>query len=73
MLGAFFMATDWVTSPMTNTGQILFGVLIGVAIVMIRTYAAPTGAVAYSILLGNAFVPLLDKLFVPKKFGAVAA
>lgn len=72
-LGAFFMATDWVTSPMTMWGQIAFGIIIGVSIVMIRTYGGPSGAVAYSILIGNAFVPLLDRLLVPKRFGAVAA
>ncbi len=72
-LGAFFMATDWVTSPMTTWGQIAFGIIIGVSIVMIRTYGGPSGAVAYSILIGNAFVPLLDKLLIPKRFGAVAA
>jgi len=72
-LGAFFMATDWVTSPMTFWGQIAFGLIIGVSIVMIRTYGGPSGAVAYSILIGNAFVPLLDRIIVPKKFGAVAA
>ncbi len=73
MLGAFFMATDWVTSPMTLFGQIVFGVIIGVCIVLIRTYGAPSGAVAFSILIGNAFVPLLDKVFKPQRFGAVAA
>jgi Na+-translocating ferredoxin:NAD+ oxidoreductase subunit D len=73
MLGAFFMATDWVTSPMTAYGQIVFGLLIGICIVLIRTYGGPTGAVAFSILIGNAFVPVLDKLFKPARFGAVAA
>ncbi len=73
MLGAFFMATDWVTSPMTAYGQIVFGLLIGICIVLIRTYGGPTGAVAFSILIGNAFVPLLDKVFKPERFGAVAA
>lgn len=73
MLGAFFMATDWVTSPMTAYGQIAFGLIIGICIVLIRTYAAPSGAVAFSILIGNAFVPLLDRLFKPERFGAVAA
>ncbi len=73
MLGAFFMATDWVTSPMTVYGQIAFGLIIGVCIVLIRVYGGPSGAVAFSILIGNAFVPLLDKVFKPARFGAVAA
>lgn len=71
MLGAFFMATDWVTSPMYRWGQAVFGVLIGICIVLIRLYGGPSGAVAYSILIGNAFVPLLDKAFKPRKFGEV--
>lgn len=73
ILGAFFMATDWVSSPMYVWGQVIFGLLIGVLIVLIRVYGAPTGAVAYSILIGNAFVPLLDKVFKPKRFGEVVA
>lgn len=73
MLGAFFMATDWVTSPMTAYGQIAFGMIIGICIVLIRVYGAPSGAVAFSILIGNAFVPLLDKLFKPARFGTVTS
>ncbi|NPV60203.1 MAG: RnfABCDGE type electron transport complex subunit D [Actinobacteria bacterium] len=73
MLGAFFMATDWVTSPMNTWGQVVYGLIIGVCVVIIRVFLAPAGAVAYSILIGNAFVPLLDKVFKPKRFGEVAA
>lgn len=73
MLGAFFMATDWVTSPMYRWGQAVFGLIIGICIVLIRVYGAPSGAVAYSILIGNTFVPLLDKVFKPKRFGEVVA
>jgi electron transport complex protein RnfD len=73
MLGAFFMATDWVTSPMTTTGQVVFGLIIGICVVLIRMYSGAAGGVAYSILIGNAFVPLLDKVFKPKRFGAVVA
>jgi electron transport complex protein RnfD len=71
MFGSFFMATDWVTSPDSRLAQIIYGVLIGVLIVVIRLYGAPTGAVAYSILIGNAVTPLLNRLMVRKKFGAV--
>ncbi len=73
MLGAFFMATDWVSSPMNVWGQVVYGLLIGVCVVIIRVFLAPAGAVAYSILIGNAFVPLLDAVFKPKRFGEVAA
>ncbi|MBN1288464.1 MAG: RnfABCDGE type electron transport complex subunit D [Actinobacteria bacterium] len=69
MLGSFFMATDWVTSPDSKYVQVIYGILIGVCVVLIRLYAAPTGAVAYSILIGNAFVPLLNGLIIRKKFG----
>jgi electron transport complex protein RnfD len=72
MLGAFFMATDWVTSPMNTWGQVVYGLIIGVCIVLIRVWG-PGGAVAYAILIGNAFVPLLDKVFKPKRFGEVVA
>lgn len=71
MLGSFFMATDWVTSPDTKLGQVIYGILIGVLVVVIRLYAAPTGAVAYSILIGNAVTPLLNRILVIKRFGAV--
>lgn len=73
MFGSFFMATDWVTSPDNRVAQILYGILIGVLVAVIRLYAAPTGAVAYSILIGNAFTPLLNRLFIRQKFGAVKA
>jgi len=52
---------------------VIFGLLIGVLIVLIRVYGAPTGAVAYSIIIANCFVLLLDKVFKPKRFGEVVA
>jgi len=61
MIGAFFMATDWVTSPFTNKGKLLFGVCIGVLIVIFRLGLSPTEGVAFSILIMNAFVPMIDK------------
>jgi Na+-translocating ferredoxin:NAD+ oxidoreductase subunit D len=73
VFGAFFMATDWVTSPDNKVAQIMYGVLIGVLVTVIRLYAAPTGAVAYSILIGNAFTPLLNRAFVRSKFGEIKA
>ncbi len=71
MLGSFFMATDWVTSPDSRHAQLIYGVLIGVLVVLIRLYSGTTGAVAYSILIGNAFTPLLNRLLVRRKFGEV--
>jgi len=59
-LGAFFMATDWVTSPMTDKGKLIFGIAIGVLIVVFRSIG-PVEGVAFSILIMNAFVPLIDK------------
>lgn len=73
MLGSFFMATDWVTSPDNRMAQIIYGVIIGVLIVVIRLYAAPTGAVAFSILIGNALTPLLNRYVPRRKFGEVKA
>lgn len=60
-IGAFFMATDWVTSPFTDRGKILYGVCIGVLIVIFRIGLVPTEGVAFSILIMNAFVPYIDK------------
>lgn len=71
MLGAIFMATDMVTSPMTPIGQIIFGVGIGVLTVLIRVFGAYPEGVSFAILIMNAFVPLIDKGFKPKRFGEV--
>ncbi|HZK24390.1 MAG TPA: RnfABCDGE type electron transport complex subunit D [Oscillospiraceae bacterium] len=69
LLGAFFMATDWVTSPITKKGKIIFGVCIGIIVVVFRVLLAPTEGVAFAILIMNAFVPLIDRLTRRKKFG----
>ena len=61
ILGAFFMATDWVTSPITDKGKLIFGVVIGVLVVVFRMVLPPTEGVAFSILIMNAFVPLIDR------------
>ena len=61
MIGAFFMATDWVTSPITNKGKFIFGLAIGALIVLFRLGLGATEGVAFSILIMNAFVPLIDK------------
>lgn len=71
MLGAIFMATDMVTSPMTPKGQILFGVGIGVLTCLIRIFGAYPEGVSFAILIMNAFVPLINKYMKPKRFGEV--
>jgi Na+-translocating ferredoxin:NAD+ oxidoreductase subunit D len=69
MLGAFFMATDMVTSPMSARGQILFGAGIGVLTIVIRTFGAYPEGISFAILIMNAFVPLINSGMKPKKFG----
>lgn len=70
MLGAIFMATDMVTSPMTHGGQLLFGFGVGVITVLIRVWGAYPEGVSFAILLMNAVVPLINRGFKPKRFGA---
>lgn len=69
LLGAVFMATDYVTSPMTKTGMVLFGVMIGGVTVIIRRWGAYPEGVSFAILLMNSFVPLIDRYIRPKIFG----
>ncbi|MBN2727835.1 MAG: RnfABCDGE type electron transport complex subunit D [Bacteroidales bacterium] len=68
LLGAFFMATDMVSSPMTKWGMLIFGFMIGVLTILIRTFGAYPEGVSFAILIMNAFVPLLNKI-KPKRFG----
>ena len=70
MLGAFFMATDYVTSPCTPWGELLFGVGCGLLTVFLRTFGGSGEGVSYAILLMNACVPLLEKLTKPRRYGA---
>lgn len=69
MLGAIFMATDYVTSPMTHKGMIIYAIGIGVITVLIRTWGAYPEGVSFAILIMNAFVPLLNMYIKPKRFG----
>ena len=71
ILGAFFMATDMVTSPMTIRGKLLFGFGIGVITVVIRLWGAYPEGVSFAILIMNALTPLINKAFKPKVFGVV--
>ncbi len=72
MLGAFFMATDMVTSPLTSKGQVFYGVGCGVLVAIIRLYGGYPEGVCYSILLMNTAVWLIDRITVPRFFGAVS-
>ena len=69
LLGAFFMATDMVTSPMTRGGQLLFGFGIGLITILIRIWGAFPEGVSFAILLMNAAVPLINRGFKPRRFG----
>jgi len=73
MIGAFFMATDWVSSPFTDKGKIIFGVAIGVLIVVFRVGFLITEGVAFSILIMNAFVPMIERLTSRPQFGNIKA
>ena len=72
MLGAIFMATDYVTSPMTGKGQLIYGVAIGVLTVVIRNWGAYPEGMSFAILIMNAFTPLINNYVKPKRFGEVA-
>ena len=69
MLGAIFMATDYVTSPMSYKAMIIYGIGIGVLTVIIRVFGAYPEGVSFAILIMNAFVPLMNKYIKPKRFG----
>ena len=71
LLGALFMATDMVTTPMTTTGRIIFGVGVGLITVVIRLWGAYPEGVSFAILIMNAFTPLINKLCKPTVFGVV--
>ena len=72
MLGAIFMATDYVTSPMTAKGQLIYGVCIGFLTVVIRNWGAYPEGMSFAILIMNAFTPLINTYIKPKRFGEVA-
>lgn len=69
LLGAFFMATDYVTSPMNPKGMLVFGVGIGILTVVIRNFGAYPEGVSFAILIMNAFTPLINFYIKPKRFG----
>ena len=71
ILGACFMATDYVTSPMTGKGQIIYGVCIGLLTVIIRNWGAYPEGMSFAILIMNAFTPLINMYCKPTRFGEV--
>ena len=73
LLGAIFMATDYVTSPMTPMGQIIYGVCIGLLTIIIRNWGAYPEGMSFAILIMNAFTPLINNYVKPKRFGEVPA
>ena len=72
MLGAIFMATDYVTSPMSHRGMLIYGVCIGLLTVIIRLFGAYPEGMSFAILIMNAFTPLINTYVKPKRFGEVA-
>ena len=69
MLGAFFMATDYVTSPVTNGGKYLFGIVLGILTGIFRVFGASAEGVSYAIIFSNLLVPLIEKVTIPRAFG----
>jgi len=69
LLGAIFMATDYVTSPMTVRGVVIYSAGIGIITILIRVFGAYPEGISFAILIMNAFVPLLNKYFKPSRFG----
>lgn len=69
LLGAIFMATDYVTSPMTHKGMVLYGIMIGIITMIIRLWGAYPEGVSFAILIMNGFTPLINKYMHPRRFG----
>lgn len=69
MLGAIFMATDYVTSPMSHSGMLIYGVMIGIITVIIRQWGAYPEGVSFAILIMNGVTPLINRYVKPRKFG----
>lgn len=69
MLGAWFMATDYVTSPITKKGQIVYGICLGLLTGLFRLFGGSAEGVSYAIIISNLLVPLIEKVTLPKPFG----
>ncbi len=69
ILGAFFMATDYATSPITPLGKIIFGIVLGILTGIFRLFGSNAEGVSYAIIIGNLLVPLIEKVTIPRAFG----
>lgn len=69
MLGAFFMATDYVSSPITNSGKYIYGIILGVLTGIFRVFGSSAEGVSFAIIIGNLLVPLIEKFTLPRAFG----
>jgi electron transport complex, rnfABCDGE type, D subunit len=69
MLGAWFMATDYVTAPITKKGQYVYGALLGILTGLFRLFGGSAEGVSYAIIIGNLLVPLIERVTLPKPFG----
>ena len=69
IFGAFFMATDYVTSPITPRGQIIFGVCLGILTGLFRIFGGSAEGVSYAIIFCNMLVPLIERVTIPTAFG----
>ena len=69
MFGAFFMATDYVTSPITPMGQVIYAVILGIFTGIFRIFGASSEGVSYAIILSNLLVPLIESHTIPVAFG----
>lgn len=69
MLGAWFMATDYVTTPITKKGQLVYGVLLGILTGLFRVFGGSAEGVSYAIIFGNLLVPLIERVTMPTAFG----
>ena len=72
IFGAFFMATDYVSSPVTKMGQVYFAIFIGILTGLFRLFGGNAEGVSYAIIIGNVVAPLLEKATLPKAFGREA-
>lgn len=70
LVGAFFMATDYTTSPITTKGQIVYGIVLGLMTALFRVVGSSAEGVSYAIIIGNLLVPIIEKLTLPKPFGS---
>lgn len=73
LVGAFFMATDYATSPITAKGQIIYGIILGLMTALFRVVGSSAEGVSYAIIIGNLLVPMIEKITIPKPFGCEKA